>query len=163
MAQHFMVTSDEKKDWVLEQWSDHRDRRNLVFGGAKGPEKFTASELGRPENNSFYYPAEKHRSPTTVEAMRLAEANLDAFWAAVDQNLRTGMDEGLQYTALWKLLSSGRTLKRTPEWIEPEKISEKPPQNVDIESLVKPLSDIYFNLELRTERIIRANHTHSCG
>jgi hypothetical protein len=99
-------------------------------------------------------PLKSTGSQTTVEAMRLAEANLDAFWAAVDQNLRTGIDEGLQYTALWKLLSSERTLKRTPEWIEPEKISEKPPQNVDIESLVKPLSDIYFNLELRTERTV---------
>jgi hypothetical protein len=153
-AQQFVPHTPEKQKWVLQAWSDHRDRMNLVYGGERGSEWMFTSELGRPDNNSFYYPAEKHRTQTTVEAMRLAEANLDAFWAAVDRNLRAGMDEGLQDTALWKLLSSERTLKRTPEWIEPEKISEISPQNVDIESLVKPLSDMYFDLELRTERTV---------
>lgn len=59
----------------------------------------------------------------------------------------------LQDTATRRLMLQPRLLQRTPEWVEPESKQGKKgaPANDTIEALCKPLSEIYFDLERRTE------------
>jgi hypothetical protein len=82
--------------------------------------------------------------------MRLAEENLDLFWKTMDQNMLSSVKGSFQETAVWKLLSQERNLQRTLEWVEPA----KPSKSVSGDGLAQPLSELYFELEHRTERTI---------
>lgn len=59
----------------------------------------------------------------------------------------------LEGTALRRLLSQRRSLQRTPEWDEPVKQTKKKQKKDDL-AITKPLSELYFDLELRTERTV---------
>lgn len=106
--------------------------------------------LGKPEGAKFYYPAEKRRTRDTVEAMRWAEAHLDAFWAAVDKQIRSRLGDKLEDTALWRILSKTNSLSRTRAWSDAPKVAETP----EVETITVPLSELYLDRELRTERTI---------
>jgi hypothetical protein len=110
-----------------------------------GPDRMDIVRLGIPDGNKFYYPVEKRRTKENVEAMRSAERNLDAFWSAVDSSMRTRLGSKVKSSNLWQLLSKSKILQRTPEWVDKDK---------PVKQQFMPLSDIYFDLELRTERTI---------
>lgn len=95
-------------------------------------------------NGKFYYPVEKRRTRETVEAMQSAEQALDNFWLKVDELLHLNI-KSLNGLALKELLGS-RKLQRTSNWVEP-----KSKTKTEVADLLKPLSEIYFDLECRTE------------
>ncbi|KAK4889241.1 hypothetical protein LTR27_011918 [Elasticomyces elasticus] len=137
--------------------------------------------LGNPTDRKFLYPVEKRRTADVVNSLRTAEHNLDAFWMAADEKIRANaVDEkktiaaadrnldaywkavdkwkrmnagdGLKTTAVYRLLAQPRYLRRTPEWVEPIKTSSAAPCSTPVLDEVKmPLSELYFELEHRTE------------
>lgn len=86
-----------------------------------------------------------------MDALRQAETNLDAFWDNFDKCLQDKAGD-ISKTALRKLLSQGRTLQRTPEWVAPPTAPEKAkgtrPAVLQSESdvIYRPLSTLYFDL-----------------
>ncbi|KAK5674286.1 hypothetical protein LTS10_013024 [Elasticomyces elasticus] len=145
----------------------------------------TIVRLGNPTDRKFLYPVEKRRTAEVVNTLRTAEHNLDASWmaadekiranavddkntiAAADRNLdaywkavekwkRTHAGDGLKTTAVYRLLAQPRYLRRTPEWVEPIKTSSAAPCSTPVGAEVKkPLSELYFELEHRTESTLR--------
>jgi hypothetical protein len=105
-------------------------------------------ELGTPHEQLFRYPVDKRKSRTNVEQMQAAEKNLDLLWAKLDKSMTREL-EGL--TKLRDLLSQPRAIVRTAPWIEPAE-AMKDSEAVPVEDLVKPFSDIYLDLQYRTER-----------
>lgn len=80
-----------------------------------------------------------------MNALRQAEANLDMFWAEVD-NVTKARITDFEDTALHHLLSQPRTLRRTPEWVEPAKKSQgvNPSLEKDICALDQPMSNLFL-------------------
>ncbi|PWY69622.1 hypothetical protein BO94DRAFT_628459 [Aspergillus sclerotioniger CBS 115572] len=115
-----------------------------------------AGNLGDPSDGKFNYPIERRRNKDNVEALRKAESNLDAFWAAIDQ-IMVAKAGDLHDTAVRNLLSQSRILQRTAEWVEPEKSrpagSTGSAQNkvgdVDLYALYQPISTIYSGFSAR--------------
>lgn len=104
--------------------------------------------LGDPGGGRFEYPVGKRRTQQHVETMRQAEANLDAFWACVDQ-LMQKKGTSIEGTAVKKLLTLGRELQRTPEWVPPPKAeagtSNQTVSQEDVNQvLTRPFSALYF-------------------
>ena len=77
-------------------------------------ESVSLSEEGEFATRYFHYPAEKRRSRETVDEMRRAEQRLDALWAKIDERF----DQVPALREIWEVVSDGRSLHRTPEWIE---------------------------------------------
>ncbi|KAF2688061.1 hypothetical protein K458DRAFT_401459 [Lentithecium fluviatile CBS 122367] len=154
-AQTFETSLVGKEEGIKKEFVETTKDWGLVMGAMDGPNQMNIVRLGQPEERKFYHPVERRRTKENVEAMRSAEQNLDAFWSAVDKNMRTRMGKGLEHTALWRFLSKSKILNRTPEWIEPE----KQPKQTDVEGISKPLSELYFDLELRTERTVDRSQT----
>jgi hypothetical protein len=103
-------------------------------------------KLAHPSDKRFFYPAEKRRSKETVDALRQAEANLDAFWDRFDGCLHAKA-AGLSETALGRLLSQQRTLQRTPEWTAPPAEAKTPNPAADSpegDALSRPVSTPHF-------------------
>ncbi|POS75154.1 hypothetical protein DHEL01_v206455 [Diaporthe helianthi] len=107
--------------------------------------------LGRPSGGRFDYPVDKRRTLQNVDKMRQAEANLDAFWETIDTIMKK-RGTRVEGTAVEKLLSQGRVLQRTPEWVEPPKAEHSavskamPEAEVDV-LLTRPFSTLYFGTE----------------
>lgn len=109
-------------------------------------------KLGEPGN--FDYPVGKRRNKAVVDAIRAAEANLDAFWTTTDRLLDTKVGAGLDGTATRRFLSQSRPLQRTLEWVEPIKAKEKSgaPPLPAIESITTPPSSIFLGSESSSAR-----------
>ncbi|CAK1357618.1 uncharacterized protein RHO25_008276 [Cercospora beticola] len=119
--------------------------------------KGSADVLARyetPTTERFGYPVDKRRTKETTDAMRLAEQNLDTFWNKVDELVHRNAGD-LRNTAVRELMLQPRLLHRTPEWLDPETKQDnnasQAKKNQQVDALCKPLSEIYFDLELRTE------------
>ncbi|KAL2277788.1 hypothetical protein FJTKL_15217 [Diaporthe vaccinii] len=107
--------------------------------------------LGNPGGGRFDYPVGKRRTLQNVDKMRQAEANLDAFWENID-TLMKNRGTRVEGTAVEKLLSQGRVLQRTPEWVEPPKAEHaavsKAMSEVEVDMmLTRPFSTFYFDTE----------------
>jgi hypothetical protein len=98
---------------------------------------YELGNLGGPTNGKFTYPIAKRRTRENVETMRCAERNLDKFWHKVDQDMKS-KSSGLGGMAVHRLLTQGRQLQRTPEWVEPVRQKIQPP----IEELYIPFSQL---------------------
>lgn len=106
----------------------------------------------------FEYPTEKRRTKENVAVLRKAEADLDAFWSAVDNTWSFWVAEkefwGIQRTSF-----GPRSLRRTPEWIEPGPTAvsnnSKP---ITQSALVQPLSEVDFEREYRTTATLTPSH-----
>lgn len=101
-------------------------------------------ELGNPSDGKFTYPVNRRRNEANTNAMRLAEKNLDTFYAGVDKVMGPYMTKRLR-----KLLAR-QELERTPPWTPPVKNSS----TTIIETITQPMSEIHFQLEQSTERTI---------
>ncbi|KAK4507077.1 hypothetical protein PRZ48_000811 [Zasmidium cellare] len=123
-----------------------------------------------PVDGRFHYPSEKRRSKKNHDAMRAAERNLDAFWHKVDTNLEIKRQWRLAHlkecdqccgcgiqSAMRDLLAQPRYLHRLGPWVEPEK------QQKEDTAAQQPLSEVYFDLEHRTERTVAKSHDHKHG
>lgn len=103
--------------------------------------------LANPEGGRFSYPVHKRRTKENVEAMRSAEACLDAFWAAVDCRLKKRGKDKPKLTALCRLLAQPRTLHRTPVWTGVTETQDADHASTSIEPLIRPLSKLYLSPE----------------
>ncbi|KAH8702938.1 hypothetical protein GQ44DRAFT_732595 [Phaeosphaeriaceae sp. PMI808] len=86
--------------------------------------KFEGSEVFRyadPTDGKFDYPIQRRRNEQNIGILRKAEANLDAFWKAVDQHYKSKAIAKSQHDLIAHLLRSDRAIQRTPEWVKPEK------------------------------------------
>ena len=147
-AQTFEDLMVDKKDSIQKEFTQQTAAWGSLLAGIDGQKVAT---LGTPEEGRFYYPVNKRRSKENVNAMRAAEANLDAFWAAVDATLRSEVGDQFENTALRKLLSQPRILQRTPAWIESTNKQSSAYAESNIRPLLKPLSELYLNLDQRRE------------
>ncbi|CAO1629701.1 unnamed protein product [Sympodiomycopsis kandeliae] len=83
-------------------------------------------ELAIPTDGKFAYPLHRQHTREGVEAMRQAEANLDAFWHAVHKRIFPILDAHPNLKAICKLLGRGKGNNnpliphRTPPWSEEE-------------------------------------------
>ena len=148
-AQTFENLLVDKEGTIMKEFAERTSSWALMMDAWKGPNAKKIVQLGEPTGRKFHYPAEKRRTKENTEAMRFAECNLDAFWSAADRSLRTHVGDKLKGTALWQFLSQPRVPQRTPEWAEPDM---KTGQNIEV--IAKPLSELYLDLELRTERTL---------
>ncbi|KAF2818287.1 hypothetical protein CC86DRAFT_472923 [Ophiobolus disseminans] len=85
---------------------------------------FEGSQVYRyadPTDGKFDYPVQRRRNKQNVGILRMAEANLDSFWRAVDQHYKSKAIGKSQQDLVAHLLRSDRAIQRTPEWIEPKK------------------------------------------
>ncbi|KAF5595031.1 hypothetical protein FPCIR_4655 [Fusarium pseudocircinatum] len=107
-----------------------------------------AARLAEPSGGKFTYPYSKRRTKETVDTMRRAEANLDIVWAKIDQITKknvTGFED--DRSTVYRMLSGSRTLRRTPEWVEPIKTDSKAESVTkrDRWELNKPLSKLFLD------------------
>ncbi|KAI8713049.1 hypothetical protein NCS52_01248200 [Fusarium sp. LHS14.1] len=101
--------------------------------------------LAEPSGGKFSYPFDKRRTKDTVDALRRAEANLDAVWEKIDEQLRSKAP-ALQGTAVNRFLSKPRMLRRTGEWVEPTAAAkDKKVADPDLDILSRPLSNMFFD------------------
>lgn len=152
-AAMFEAQAEEHEDAIYDELLESRKSWEVLLNATKGHESSLA-KLGSPLDNRFCYPVDKRRTRENTEAMRQAEQNLDAFWHKVDERLhnRSG---GLRGTVIRQLMLEPRSLHRTPAWAESEPPPKAGGKSKPIEQpndLVKPLSEVYFDLERRTER-----------
>lgn len=109
----------------------------------------TNSRVGAPTGQRFASPVGKPWTKQNVEAMRKAESNLDIFWKVVYGVMNSKVD-GFPDTACYRLLTQGRSLQRTPVWVQPAKGNPKLAE----EDLKQALSEQCFELQRRTEQNI---------
>ncbi|KAG2417841.1 hypothetical protein HFD88_000940 [Aspergillus terreus] len=114
------------------------------------------TSLGEPSGGKFTYPIDKRRTKENVAALRRAEANLDAFWEAIDQAMLRKVG-GLRGTAVRRLLSQPRILQRTPEWVEPTPTASAQVKKgeADLNASYQPLSTIYTDLRSTKVEVAR--------
>ena len=150
--EHYMAEKDEE---LKEEYAARNKHWGHFLGVTEGSSMTKPVKLGNPSDRKFYYPVDKRRSKENVEAMRSAEQNSDAFWAALDKNVQARIGDGLKETAVRRVLAQTRSVERTPEWVEPSK-DTKDIEAGEVHTLIRPLSEVYFELEHRTEATV--NH-----
>ena len=130
---------------------DHRDEhlesREWYKGMSEPKFQHSLAELGNSLSGNFVYPVNKRRTRNNVDKIREAEARLDAFWRAVDADMASAKAVS-PYVA--KVLSQ-RVLQRTPEYVKPSQ-AQPLTSTANAEHLLKPLSDLYFEREVLSER-----------
>ncbi|KAK5113289.1 hypothetical protein LTR85_010906 [Meristemomyces frigidus] len=65
----------------------------------------------------------------------------------------------LDGTAVRTVLSQPRSVERTPDWIEPTKVGKDAKSDGRVDAVTKPLSELYFDLEKRTEATVDRSST----
>ncbi len=104
-----------------------------------------AGRFAEPSGGKFAYPVGKRRTRETVDAMRKAEANLDAVWENIDALLQSKAPD-LGATAVYRFLAKPRMLRRTAEWVEPTAlVTDKKTGDPDLDILSRPLSNIFLD------------------
>ncbi|KAM0228264.1 hypothetical protein ACHAP5_011997 [Fusarium lateritium] len=139
-----MASADHADDFKKEFTAMQKPMTQL-HGAFMQKHLDSAARVGEPSGGKFTYPYSKRRTKETVDALRQAEANLDMFWAKVDDVTKARVTD-FQGTALYRLLSQPRTLRRTGEWVEPVKKSEKVESSLekDIWALDRPMSNLFL-------------------
>ncbi|KAK5055155.1 hypothetical protein LTR84_012904 [Exophiala bonariae] len=120
-----------------------------------GPEWKRIVQLGIPKKGKFDYPLWKCETEDNTKLLRQSEANLDAFWSALDRFMNKEVG-GLAGTAVKDFLTQPRLLQRTPEWIDPGESIETS-SDFNSQTSLMPLSELYSQLELRTSQTLCNN------
>ncbi|KAF5549809.1 hypothetical protein FMEXI_4060 [Fusarium mexicanum] len=133
-------------DLYRESWSKIGTDFGQLHDAFLRKEFDEAARLVEPSGGKFAYPYSKRRTKETVDTLRRAEANLDIVWAKIDQITQKNVT-GFENTMVYELLSGPRTLRRTPEWVEPIKSDSKAESitNRDLWELNKPLSKLFLD------------------
>ena len=145
----------EKDAQLQAKWTAKQTTWSRMIDGLINSGK-VLHRYGTPSDKRFYYPVDQRRTRQTTEQMRQAEANLDKFWELADNILRSKAGK-LEGTHIRKLLEQPKIMQRTPEWIDPPPAPRKgaaKAKEPQVEAIIKPLSEVYFDLERRTERTI---------
>lgn len=152
-ANAFKYQSYDHLDGIKSEFSAENAKWTALITGLQDKDlvKSQVLALGDPTGGRFEFFVGKRRTQQNVETMRQAEANLDAFWASVDQLMqRKGVR--IEGTAVKKLFTLGRELQRTPEWVqlpkaESDAASELVSQDDIDQILTKHFSALYFGSE----------------
>lgn len=153
-ANGFEFQSVEHLDGIKSEYAEKNTKWAALILGFQDKDLLRSSvaTLGDPTGGRFEYPVGKRRTQQHVEMMRQAEANLDVFWASVDQ-LMKNKGTSIEGTAVKKLFALGRELQRTPEWVPlpkvvPDTANKKNVSQDDVDQfLTKPFSILYFGSE----------------
>jgi hypothetical protein len=130
---------DLKKDELLSQYKEAFKGWLPIMGV-----KFEGSQVYQyadPTDGKFDYPTNRRRNKQNTELLRKSEANLDAFWEAVDHHYRSRIASS-QHEMVSHLLCSDRAIQRTPAWVEPDKTKTA---NKAIEYVYQPFSNVYHD------------------
>ena len=114
--------------------------------------QISLADLADPSDGKFFYPVDKRRTRENTKAMQQAEKHLDEFWENLDKQLMRRTDLS-RHEAFRRLLSAPRILRRTPDWIEPDS-AVRPEDCHPVEELCRPFSQLYLELEHRTQSTI---------
>ena len=149
-ANSFEFAMPEYKDDIEKEFSKRTAQWAGIHSAIQEKNLGQAVKLGDVSGGRFAYPIDKRRTKENVDTLRQSEANLDAFWASIDELVHAKAGD-LKGTAVRRLLSQPRIIQRTPEWVEPIKEPKKdaetaPTADKDVEALYKPLSALYFGL-----------------
>ncbi|KAK4542981.1 hypothetical protein LTR36_005979 [Oleoguttula mirabilis] len=159
--EHYMA---EKEEQIKNEYAATTKQWGHLIGIADGSNATKIAKLGDPSDRKFHYPVEKRRTKENVEAMQAAERNLDAFWAAVDQNLQARVGKDLDGTAVRRVLAQPRSMARTGDWVDPAPVvGQGTRADGQVEVVTKPLSELYFDLERRTEATVGSGRSAGGG
>ncbi|KAL2752005.1 hypothetical protein ACRALDRAFT_2114393 [Sodiomyces alcalophilus JCM 7366] len=117
---------------------DFADRTRWMGPLSQMALKSDFAQLAVPTDGRFRYPAAKKRTKENVEAMRSAEAALDAFWAAFLASYQDTLNPRLREILV------ERKPQRTPPWAEMQ-VPEAQPQGkgaIDPSSLAAPFGGL---------------------
>jgi hypothetical protein len=143
--------------------------KTTILVGLQDPDSIFGAP-GCPTDGKFAYPVGKRRTRENVERMREAEANLDKLWHEIDQFIernagklygearKSAASEAspLAGSAVHQLLTEGRTLQRTPKWIEPERGNSQ----AHITELYVPFSQSFSDNQKPDEQTVRKSPSH---
>lgn len=107
----------DRTDEIEREYGEWTKLWARMVTGLNDNHLFQAARLCDPSDNRLFYPSDKRRTKENTEALRRAEHNLDSFWAIVDRVVRAECGS-LEGTAVRRLLSQQRILRRTPEWVD---------------------------------------------
>jgi hypothetical protein len=138
-ANNFENQLVDKKEDIMKEFATKT--ASTAAGLRAMSEPSTIGRLGDSSDKKFEYPVDRRRNKGNTEAMILAESNLDAFWAVVDQLMKKHAG-GLQGSSTAQLLKSNRQSRRTAPWVEPIKGNKSKSATND---LVQPLSRLFFS------------------
>jgi hypothetical protein len=147
-ARTFEGAMVEKESSIKKEFEERTRVWGEVMAALHEKNMTRVAKLGDPSGNRFGYPIDKRRTKQNVELLRRAEQNLDDFWAAIDGVVysKSGSLEGSAHS---RVLSQKRTMRRTPEWVEPAPSTVKPGREAvvdpELADLYKPLSTIYIS------------------
>ncbi|KAJ4258806.1 hypothetical protein NW762_007893 [Fusarium torreyae] len=132
-------------DVFRDTWSEMRGNFKQLHDALLQKDFDEAARLAEPSGGKFTYSSSKRRTKETVDTLRRAEANLDEVWAKIDQVTEKYVTD-FEKTAVYEILSKPRTLRRTAEWVEPEKTDPKAEHvaNKDLWELHRPLSNLFL-------------------
>ncbi|KAI2618753.1 hypothetical protein GGR54DRAFT_604445 [Hypoxylon sp. NC1633] len=146
-ANGFETALVDREKAIKREFTEHTKVWAQVYDAFKEQNIVAIGQLGDPSGGRFQYPVGKRQNKANVETLRRSEANLDAFWNAVDDMLyrKAGSLDG---TAYKQVLSQPRFLQRTPEWVEPaarkeEKPNHSPQQSNGSYEYVPPSSRLF--------------------
>ncbi|KAK4234779.1 hypothetical protein C8A03DRAFT_46958 [Achaetomium macrosporum] len=154
-ANGYEYASMDLQDGLKKDLAKWRDGWAGIYSTIRSKPMLANFRFANPSDKRFFYPTEKRRTKETVEALRRAEANLDAFWEKFDKCLHPRAGD-LSKTALWKLLSQKRALQRTLEWVPPPSAPEQAKTNKPAvlssqdDAINRPLSTLHFELYTST-------------
>ncbi|KAF5634009.1 hypothetical protein F25303_8913 [Fusarium sp. NRRL 25303] len=145
-AAQFDQDIQSKIDTYRDVWNGSGPNFGQLHDAFLKKEFDEAARFAELSGGKFTYPYRKRRTKETVDTMRRAEANLDIIWAKIDQITQKNVTD-FKETFVYTLLSRPRTLRRTPEWVEPIKTDSKAESitNRDLWKLNKPLSRLFLD------------------
>ncbi|KAI1127038.1 hypothetical protein F5Y10DRAFT_243534 [Nemania abortiva] len=137
----------DREEGIKKEFEEHTKSWAQVHDTFKEKNIIAVRQLGDPSDGRFQYPVGKRQNKPNIETLRRSEANLDAFWNAVDDILYQKAGS-LKDTAYQQVLSQPRYLQRTPEWVEPasrkeEKSNQNDKQNNGSYDYVSPSSRLF--------------------
>ncbi|EXL65227.1 hypothetical protein FOPG_18539 [Fusarium oxysporum f. sp. conglutinans race 2 54008] len=161
-AQQFEMASTDHVEDFKEQYTALQKPMAQLHAAFLQKGLDNAARLAEPSGGKFTYPYSKRRTKETVDALRQAESNLDMFWAKVDDVTKARVTD-FEDTALYRLLSQPRILRRTAEWVEPTKTKEKaePALDQDLWALNRPLSNLFLDQPAQTPQRFNAHDFQS--
>ncbi|KAI0141523.1 hypothetical protein BJ166DRAFT_604128 [Pestalotiopsis sp. NC0098] len=123
----------KREQAIAKDFSQHNrvveDTARAFDNGNKPGAPLGAWNLGNPSDGRFQYPLDKRRNKANTERLRTSEANLDAFWNAVDRMMAQKVPS-LTRSTYKRFSTQPRRLERTPEWVEPvAKVNKKSTEN----------------------------------
>lgn len=153
-AKSIGIQLDEREESLSEQHLRAMQPTTSWFHALDGLLEPHLLDLAQKASGRVDYPAGKRPTSENVAKCQAAEANLDAFWLAVDRRIQE-LDVFSRNVFVTNILKEERSLQRTADWTAGEIDVTNPAQEV---SLSTPISDLYLDLRLKTESTLADSH-----